>query len=72
MKLNNYVQDLIDKKEITMGAQTSPNTRLQIFQNAFPSHNQNIGKDPLLNNIINNTTQKNNAQNKQDDKRNAS
>lgn len=28
MKLNNYVQELIDRKEIIVGAQTSPNTGL--------------------------------------------
>ena len=50
-----------------MGAQTSPNERFKIYQNAFPSHNQNTGKAPLQNNTINNTNQKNNSQNKQGD-----
>ena len=45
---------------------------MQIYQNAFPSHNQNTNKAPLENNTVNNTNQKNNAQNKQGDKRNAS
>jgi hypothetical protein len=48
MKLKDYVQDLIDRKEITVGAQTSPNAGLQIYQNAFPPHNnQNPGKAPI-------------------------
>ena len=55
MQLKDYVQDLIDRKEITVGAQTSPNSNLQIYQNAFPSHNQNPGKAPLQNNTMNNT-----------------
>ena len=71
MQLKYYVQDLIGQKEIIVGAQTSPNVGLQIYQNSFPSHNQNINKALLQNNIVNNTKQKNNAQNKQGDKRNA-
>ena len=48
MKLKDYVQDLIDQKKITVGAQTSPNAGLQIYQNAFPPHNnQNPGKAPI-------------------------
>ena len=62
MQLKYYVQELIDQKEIIEGAQTSPNVGLQIYQNAFPSHNQNTSKAPLQNNIVNNTNQKNNAQ----------
>ena len=72
MQLKDYVQDLIDRKEITVGAQTSPNPGLKIYQNAFPSHNQNSGKNPLQNNTVNNTNQKNNAQAKQGDKGNPS
>ena len=39
MQLKDYVQDLIDNKKITVGAQASPNAGLQIYQNAFLSHN---------------------------------
>ena len=31
MKSKDYVQDLIDHEEITVGAQTSPNVRLSIY-----------------------------------------
>ena len=72
MQLKDYVQDLIDHKEIIVGAQTSPNSNLQIYQNSFPSHNQNLGKTPLQNNTVNNTNQRDNAQAKQGDKQNAS
>ena len=72
MQLKDYVQDLINKKEIIVGAQTSPNVGLQIFQNAFPLHNQNTSKAPLQNNMVNNTNLKKNVQNKQIDKRNTS
>lgn len=41
MKLKDYVKDLIDRKEITVGAQNSPNVGLQIYQNVFPPHNNN-------------------------------
>lgn len=48
VKLKDYVQDLIDWKEIIVGSQTSPNVGLQIYQNAFPPHNnQNPGKAPI-------------------------
>jgi len=58
MKLKYYVQDLIDRKEITVGAQTSPNAGLQIYQNVFPPHNNNkSGKGPIQNN--NNNQQQN-------------
>ncbi|WP_206093849.1 hypothetical protein, partial [Paludifilum halophilum] len=54
MKLKDYVQDLIDQKEITVGAQTSPNAGLQIYQNAFPPHNnQNPRKAPIQNHTNN-------------------
>ena len=72
MQLKDYVQDLIDHKEIIVGAQTSPHSNLQIYQNAFPSHNKNSGKAPLQNNTVNNTNKKNNVQAKQGDKRNPS
>jgi hypothetical protein len=49
MQLKDYVQDLIDQKEVTVGASTSPNAGLQIYQNAFPPHN-NIGKAAVPNN----------------------
>ncbi len=56
MKLKDYVQDLIDRKEIIVGAQTSPNVGLHIYQNAFsPHNNQNPGKAPIQTNN-NNTT----------------
>ncbi len=46
MQLKDYVQDLINQKEITVGAQTLPNVGLMIYQNAFSPHNTNIGKAP--------------------------
>ena len=72
MKLKDNVQDLIDQKEITVGAQTSPNSGLQIYQNVFPSHNKNKTKAPMKNNSLNNTNQSNNGQNKQGNKHNSS
>ncbi|WP_197054046.1 hypothetical protein, partial [[Clostridium] innocuum] len=41
MRLKNYIQDLIDSKEIQVDApaQASPNAGLQIYQNVFPQHN---------------------------------
>ena len=72
MQLKDYVQGLIDQKEIIVGAQTSHNEDLQIYQNAFPSHNLDTSKAPLQNNTVNNTNQKNNAQEKQGDKSNTS
>ena len=41
MKPKDYVQDLIDRKEIIVGAQNSPNAGLQIYQNSYPPHNNN-------------------------------
>ena len=46
MHLKDYVQDLIDQKEITVPTQASPNLGLMIYQNAFPPHNINQGKSP--------------------------
>ena len=46
MQLKDYVQDLIDQKEMTMGAQTSPNVVLMMYQNSFPLHNTNQEKEP--------------------------
>ena len=46
MQLKDYVQDLINQKEITVGAQPSPNVGLMMYQNAFPPHNTNPGKAP--------------------------
>ena len=46
MQLKDYVQDLINQKEIIVGAQPSPNARLMMYQNAFPPHNTNQGKAP--------------------------
>ena len=63
MQLKNYVQDLIDQKEITVVAQASPNAGLMIYQNAFPPHNTNLGKAPT-NPPVN---KPNNAPNKQRD-----
>lgn len=59
MQLKDYVQDLIDQKEITVGAQPSPNASLMMYQNAFPPHNRNQGKAP-----INPPVKPNNAQGK--------
>lgn len=60
MQLKDYLQDLIDQKEITVGALASPNVGVLIYQNAFPPHNTNIGKAPT-NTPVN---KPNNAQNK--------
>ncbi len=46
MQLKDYVQDLIDQKEITVGAQASPNVGLMMYQNVFPPHNKNLKKAP--------------------------
>ena len=46
MQLKDYVQDLTDQKEIIVGAQTSPNAGLMMYQNVFPPHNTNQGKAP--------------------------
>ncbi len=55
MQLKDYVQDLIDHKEITKGAQASPNVGLLIYQNAFPLHNnKNASKTPIQHNNTNN------------------
>ena len=50
MQLKDFMQDLIDQKEIIVGEQTSPNVVLKIYQNSFPSHNKNSGKAPMQNN----------------------
>ena len=63
MQLKDYVQDLIDSKEITLGAQPSPNAGLMMYQNAFPPHNTNQGKAPA-NPLVN---KPNNALGKKDD-----
>ena len=62
MQLKDYVQDLINHKEITVGAQASLNVGLMIYQNAFPPHIGNIEKSPT-NTPVNNKP--NNDQNKQ-------
>ena len=46
MQLKYYIQDLIDQKEIIVGAQPSPNVGLMMYQNDFPPHNTNLGKAP--------------------------
>ena len=46
MQLKDYVQDLIDQKEIKIGVQASPNVRLLIYQNSFPAHHKNPRKSP--------------------------
>ena len=65
MQFKDYVQDLIDHKEITVGAQTSPNVGLMMYQNAFPPHNTNLGKAPT-NPLVN---KPNNDPSKQGDNR---
>ena len=50
MQLKCYVKDLINQKEITIGARISPNSRLQIYENASSTHNKNLGKAPMWNN----------------------
>lgn len=64
MQLKDYVQGLIDQKEIIVGAQTSLNAGLLIYQDAFPPHNKNTGKGPVNNAT---TNKSNNGQNKQGD-----
>ena len=46
MQLKDHVQDLIDQKDIKVGAQPSPDAGLIMYQNAFPPHNMNPGKAP--------------------------
>ena len=46
MQLKDYVQDLIDWKEIRVGAQPSPSVGLMMYQNTFPPHKTNQGKEP--------------------------
>jgi len=67
MKLKDYVQDLINLKEIIVGAQPSPNAGLMMYQNAFPPHNINQGKAP-----INPPTKPTNAQGKKGDNQDTS
>ena len=68
MQLKDYVQDLIDQKEIIAGAHASPNVGLMIYQNTFPPHNTNLGKAPT-NPPVN---KPNNAPNKQGENRDKS
>ena len=63
MQLKDYIQGLIYQKEITVGAQASPNAGLMMYQNAFPPHNTNLGK-ALANPPVNKL---NNAPSKQGD-----
>lgn len=65
MQLKDYVQDLIDRKEIIVGAQPSPNASLMMYQNAFPPHNMNHGKAP-----VNPPAKPTNVQGKQGDNHN--
>ena len=72
MQLKDYVQDLINRKEITLGAQASPNVGLLIFQNVFPPYNnKNASKTPIQHNNTNNN-RTNNAQLKQGENRDKS
>lgn len=63
MKLKDYVQDLINHKEITEVAQASLNVGLLIYQNAFPPHNnnKNVDKEPMRNKNTNKNNRENNT-----------
>lgn len=65
MQLKDYVHDLIDRREIIVGAQPSPDAGLMMYQNSFPPHNTNPRKAP-----INPPIKPNNAKGKKGDNQN--